>query len=86
MTYRNVVAKKGDNMAVVDVSRDLCGKMKYRAGVLKIKMVPQIWPMVGPYTILVPCLCECDCGATWYGEPDPKLVGLYWWKLFRMPR
>jgi hypothetical protein len=43
MTYRNVVAKKGDNMAVVDVSRDLCGKMKYRAGVLKIKMVPQIW-------------------------------------------
>jgi len=44
------------------------------------------WPAVGPHTILVPCLRECDCGATWYGEPDEKMIGLYWWTLFRMPR
>jgi len=43
MTYRNVIAKQGENMAIVDVSRDLWGKMHYKAGVLKIKMVPQVW-------------------------------------------
>ena len=42
------------------------------------------WPSIGPY-IFVPCIRECACGATWYGEPDEKVIGLYWWRLFKMP-
>ncbi len=41
------------------------------------------WPSIGPY-IFVPCICECECGATWLGEPDER-VGLYWWSLFKLP-
>lgn len=43
------------------------------------------WPMIGPYSILVPCIRECECGATWFGEPDEAMVGLYWWRLFKLP-
>ena len=43
------------------------------------------WPSIGPY-IFVPCIRECVCGATWMGEPDENIVGLYWWRLFKMPR
>jgi len=42
------------------------------------------WPSVGP-NVFVPVIRECVCGATWLGEPDEKMVGLYWWSLFRMP-
>lgn len=44
MNYpRDVVAKQGDNMAVIDRHRNLWGEMIYEAGVLKIKMVPRTW-------------------------------------------
>lgn len=42
------------------------------------------WPSIGAY-IFVPCIRECECGATWLGEPDEKMLGLYWWSLFKMP-
>jgi hypothetical protein len=49
--HRDVVGKLGENMAVVDISRDLWGKMRYTAGVLKIKMVPKTWcERIGTYT------------------------------------
>jgi hypothetical protein len=35
------------------------------------------WPSVGPY-IFAPCIRECECGVTWMGEPDEKIIGLYW--------
>ena len=48
---RDVVGKLGDNMAVVDTNYDLWGKKRYKAGVLKIKMVPKIWcETVGTFT------------------------------------
>lgn len=40
---RDVVAKQGGNMAVVDFHRNLWGETIYTAGVLKTKMVPRIW-------------------------------------------
>lgn len=43
------------------------------------------WPTIASYTLLVPCIRGCACGATWYGEPDEKMIGLYWWCLFKMP-
>jgi hypothetical protein len=51
----------------------------------RMEIVMGKWPAIDPYRILVPCLRTCDCGATWYGEPDEKMIGLYWWTLFRMP-
>ncbi len=42
------------------------------------------WPSIGPH-VFVPCIRECECGATWYGEPDEKMIGVYWWRLFKMP-
>jgi hypothetical protein len=47
---RNVVAKRGDELAVVDARSDLWGRMRFTAGVLKTKLVPKTWcEKVGTY-------------------------------------
>ena len=43
------------------------------------------WPSAAPGYVFTPTISECDCGATWLGEPDPKRPGLYWWDLFKVP-
>ncbi len=47
---RDVVAKRGDELAVIDARTDLWGRMLFTAGVLKTKMVPRTWcEKVGTY-------------------------------------
>ena len=47
---RDVVAKHGDELAVIDAKTDIWGRMRFTAGVLKTKMVPRTWcEKVGTY-------------------------------------
>lgn len=47
---RDIVAKHGDELAVIDASKDMWGRMRFTAGVLKTKMVPKTWcEKVGTY-------------------------------------
>lgn len=47
---RDVVAKHGDELAVVDARTDMWGRMRFTAGVIKTKMVPKTWcEKVGTY-------------------------------------
>lgn len=40
---RDVVGRRGEELAVVDAKTDLWGKMRFTAGILKTKLVPRTW-------------------------------------------
>lgn len=66
---RDVVAKRGDELAVVDAKTDLWGRMRFTAGVLKTKMVPKTWcEKVGTYGSEVEARAAAEAALVSNGE------------------